>query len=306
MTRKAKGGVDRRDLLTIGGVAVAASALTGPGEAAATNSRMVTITEGTNLAVAASPDGKSIAMDLHGSIWTLPVSGGPARRLTDELTDGAQPDWTPDAKTLVFQSYRAGNFHIWSVKADGTGLTQLISGPFDCREPRVSPDGGTIAFAADATGRYAIHIMPITGGAPKLVAEADGQACQPCWSPDGKTLAYVVDRRRIETLTLGGAKAVAFTATSGEVHSPSFTPDSAKLVFTHLEEGKAELRTADFVLIKGADVFPFRPTWLPDGDMIYAANGQIQRQTASGPKPIPFEVRIPVARPFYRKRGRNF
>ncbi|OYU70097.1 MAG: amidohydrolase [Alphaproteobacteria bacterium PA2] len=306
MNRKAKGGVDRRDLLTIGGVAVAASALSGSSEAAATNSRMVTVTEGTNLAVAASPDGKSIAMDLHGSMWTLPVAGGPARRLTDELTDGAQPDWTPDSKTLVFQSYRAGNFHIWSVKADGTGLTQLISGPFDCREPRVSPDGGTIAFAADATGRYAIHIMPITGGAPKLVAEADGQACQPCWSPDGKTLAYVVDRRRIETLTLGGARTVAFTASSGEVHSPNFSPESTKLVFTHLDEGKAELRTADAVLVKGADVFPFRPTWLPNGDMIFAADGQIQRQGAAGRKAVPFEVRIPVARPFYRKRGRNF
>ena len=306
MTRKAKGGVDRRDILTLGGVAVAATALSGSGEAAAANSRLVTITEGTNLAVAASPDGKLIAMDLHGSIWTVPTTGGQARRLPDELTDGAQPDWTPDSKALVFQSYRAGNFHIWSVRADGTGLTQLISGPFDCREPRVSPDGQTIAFAADATGRYAIHIMPIGGGAPKLVAEADGQACQPCWSPDGRTLAYVVDRRRIETLTLNGTKSVVFSATTGELHSPSFSPDGSKLVITHLDEGKAELRTTDAVLVKDADVFPFRPTWLPGGDMIFAADGQIHRQGPSGRKAIPFEVRIPVARPFYRKRGRNF
>lgn len=306
MTRKAKGGVDRRDLLTIGGTALAATAMTRPAEGATSNPRQVTVTEGVNLAVAAAPNGKSVAFDLHGSIWTVPISGGPAKRLTDELTDGAQPDWTPDSKTLVFQSYRAGNFHIWSVKADGSGLTQLIQGPFDCREPRVSPDGKTIAFAADATGRYAIHIMPITGGQPKLVAEAQGQACQPCWSPDGKTLAYVVDRRQIETLSLDGTKAVAFTATSGELHSPSFSPDGKGLVFTHLDEGKAELRTVVSVLVKGSDVFPFRPTWLPDGDMIFAADGQIQRLGPSGRKPIPFEVRLKVAKPFYKKRGRNF
>jgi hypothetical protein len=40
--------------------------------------------------------------------------------------------------------------------------------------------------------------------------------------------------------------------------------------------------------------------------MIFAADGQIQRQGATGRKAVPVEVRIPVARPFYRKRGRNF
>jgi len=305
MTRKPKDGIDRRKILTLGGTAIAATTIAKPAASATANSRWVTVTEGVNIAVAASPNGTAIAMDLHGSIWTVPVKGGPAKRLTDELTDGAQPDWTPDSKTMVFQSYRAGNFHIWSVQADGNGLTQLIQGPYDCREPRVSPDGTTIAFSADATGRYAIHVMPISGGPPKLVAEADGQACQPCWSHDGKILAYVVDRRRIETLTLSGVKTIAYSVASGELHSPSFSPQG-QLIFTHLDEGKAELRSVDSVLVTGVDVFPFRPTWLTNGDMVFAADGQIQRQGATGRHPIPFQVKLQVSRPFYRKRSRDF
>jgi len=306
MTRTAKDGIDRRDILTLGGTALAATAVTGSANSATTNSRWVKVTEGVNIAATVSPNGKMIAMDLHGAIWTVPITGGPARRITDDLTDGAQPDWTPDSGTLIFQSYRAGNFHIWSVKADGTDLTQLIQGPFDCREPRVSPDGRVIAFAADATGRYAIHLIPVSGGAPKRVAEADGQACQPCWSPDGKTLAYVVDRRRIETLTFNGEKAIAYSATSGELHSPSFNPKNGQLTFIHLDDGKAELRTVDTLLVKGADVFPFRPTWLANGDMIFTADGQIQQQGAAGRRPVPFEVKLQVAKPFYQKRTRNF
>jgi len=42
----------------------------------------VTVREGTSMAVAVSPDGRSLAIDLQGSIWTLPSTGGVATRIT--------------------------------------------------------------------------------------------------------------------------------------------------------------------------------------------------------------------------------
>jgi hypothetical protein len=41
----------------------------------------VTVSEGTSMAVAVSPDGSTLAMDLQGSIWTLPAAGGTAKRI---------------------------------------------------------------------------------------------------------------------------------------------------------------------------------------------------------------------------------
>ena len=38
----------------------------------------VTVREGTSMSVAVSPDGRTLAVDLQGSIWTLPAAGGPA------------------------------------------------------------------------------------------------------------------------------------------------------------------------------------------------------------------------------------
>jgi predicted RNase H-like nuclease len=51
----------------------------------------VAITEGTNFAVAASPDGRMLVIDLLGSLWTVAAGGGAATRITDELLEARQP-----------------------------------------------------------------------------------------------------------------------------------------------------------------------------------------------------------------------
>ena len=43
----------------------------------------VTVREGTNMAAALSPDGRTMAIDALGRIWTLPATGGTATALTD-------------------------------------------------------------------------------------------------------------------------------------------------------------------------------------------------------------------------------
>jgi len=319
MRKPPRHGVDRRRVLSLGGAGIAASSLAAPAAAAdkargVEAPRQVTITEGTNIAVAASPDGRTLAFDLYGVIWTLPLAGGAARRLTDDLTDGAQPDWSPDGKRLVFQSYRDGTFQIWTVNADGTGLTQHTRGPFDCREPRFSPDGKRVAFGSDRTGAYAIHVLDLATGAITLWASADGQACEPAWSPDGRRIAFAVDRARVEIADAHGArtagpaiKASADRLSPSELHSPAFTPDGAGIAYHTLAKGRAELHGPNGPLVTGEDVFPFRPAWLPGGDLVYAADGKIRRRTPAGAvSDIPFSISVPVARPSYRKRRRDY
>ena len=72
----------------------------------------ITVTEGTSMSVAVSPDGRTLAMDLQGSIWVLPATGGAAKRITDVFNDARQPVWSPDGKTIAFFAYRDGGYDL--------------------------------------------------------------------------------------------------------------------------------------------------------------------------------------------------
>jgi Tol biopolymer transport system component len=272
--------------------------------------RALRLRQGTDIAAQVSPDGRTVAMDALGVLWLVPLAGGQARRLTSDLFDIAQPEWSPDGATLTFQSYRDGFFNIWLVRADGTGLRRLTSGPFDHREPRFSPDGRRIVYSTDASGSYAVVALDLASGATRTLADGAGQEYEPAWSPDGRRVAFVVDNTGIDVVEVAtGARATAVTVPAGEVlHGPAWTPDGARLVYYRLAAGRADLMVSGEPLVTGEEVFPFRVSWLPGGEFVYTADGGIQRRRlAGGPRrEVGFTVPITVTAPRYRRRQRDF
>ena len=107
-----------RWLMTIAGIAVTGSWLVGQ---PASKDVRLTLSEGTSMAAALSPDGRTIAIDLLGALWTVGVDGGPARRILEDGYDARMPAWSPDGRRLAFQAYHRDTWHIWIVNADGSG-----------------------------------------------------------------------------------------------------------------------------------------------------------------------------------------
>src|SRR5260221_12614405 len=66
----------------------------------------ITVNEGTSMAVSVSPDGKMLAIDLQGSIWVMPATGGPAKGNTGLVNDPRQPVWAPRGQTIALFAYR--------------------------------------------------------------------------------------------------------------------------------------------------------------------------------------------------------
>lgn len=263
---------------------------------------------GTDFSVRVSPDGAWLALDVLGVAWVLPSSGGQARRLTSDLDDIAQPDWSPDGRQLVYQAYRDGRFQLWTVRRDGSKIRQLTEGPYDRREPRWSPDGTRIAFSSDEGGSYGIFTLEVASGRIVKVAQSDAEEYEPSWSPDGTKLAFVSGTTTIETVDLrDGTRSVY--ATAGErdiVHMPQWTPDGRAIVFHVLRGGRNELVSgADLTpVVAGQECFPFRVSFHPDGRMFYTADG-IVRTLRPGQRAgrVGFVCPVQVRPARYRRRA---
>jgi hypothetical protein len=90
-----------------------ASGATGGG-----TSGVLNLHEGTALTLGLSGDDHSIVMNFMGNLWTMPATGGTATRISSLSQDTAYPTWSPDGKTIAFQSYKSGNFHVWAMNPE--------------------------------------------------------------------------------------------------------------------------------------------------------------------------------------------
>src|SRR5688572_3214802 len=94
----------------------------------ATRTHSFTTTTGTWISLDVSPDGQTIVFDLLGDLYTLPIGGGTATRLTSGLAYDVQPRFSPDGKQIVFVSDRSGGDNLWLISVDGKDSTQITKG----------------------------------------------------------------------------------------------------------------------------------------------------------------------------------
>jgi len=104
--------------------------------------------EGTWLSLDVSPDGKTIVFELLGDIYTMPVTGGTATRITSGPGFDSQPRWSPDGKRIVFLSDRSGAENVWLMDPDGTKSKALTKGTNNLyASPEWTPDGNYIVVS---------------------------------------------------------------------------------------------------------------------------------------------------------------
>jgi Tol biopolymer transport system component/imidazolonepropionase-like amidohydrolase len=281
------------------------------GDAPASGAHTVTLTEGTNFAIAASPDGRTLIVDLLGTLWTLPAGGGTARRLTADLPiEARQPSYSPDGREIAFQGFDENGWDIWSIRADGTGARRLTTGPFDDREPQWSRDGTRIAFSSDRGGGYDIWILDVGDGRVDRLTTNAAEDFAPAWSPGDREIAFV------STRSGGGVWAIAvdsgvereIAAVRGSVSGPSWSPDGQRVLYTVIVDGTARLELSGRPIGTAEDVFPFRAHWLSPSEFLYTADGRIKRRRLDGsaPAPVDFTASVEVGRAPYVRRRRDF
>ena len=271
----------------------------------------LTLREGTNMAAALSPDGRTLMIDLLGSLWTLPASGGAARRVTDEYLDARQPAWAPDNRRVAFQAYAAGVWHIYVMNADGTDLRAVTSGPFDDREPSWSRDGNHIAFSSDRSGNYDIWDLDVATGLVRQITRNGANDFAPAYSPIDSTIAFVSERetrRGIWTVNPDSGAETSLAPAAGAVSAPSWSRDGSKVIYNVIANNRSELMLDGRDVTGDEDVFPFRAQWVSPAEVIYTADGKIKKRPIAGGSPttIEFTAAVSFTRTPYQHAVRDF
>ena len=234
----------------------------------------IDVDNGTWMNVDVSRDGRTIAFDLLGDIYTMPIGGGTPTRIAEGLAFEHQPRFSPDGRRIAFTSDRGGGDNIWIMNADGSDKRQLTKEEFRLLYlPSWSPDGRFISAKKHFTtgrslGTGEVWLYHVSGGAGVPLVKKPNEQHQkelgePVYAPDGKSLYFTrnvtpgpifeyaqnsntnlfeIQRYELES----GEVTTAVSGLGGSVR-PTPSPDGKKIAFVRRERARSKLYVKDLV-----------------------------------------------------------
>ncbi len=199
---------------------------------------------------AVSPDGKEIAIVVHGEIYVIRTEKGkPTRRVTRNPARDRQVSWSPDGKALFFISDRAGQEDIYrATSAEDPPrplsdslrfrIERVTDDPAMEQWPKVSPDGKKLAFVR-GLGHLIVRDLQ-TGEETTLVKAWNWPDF--VWSPDSRWIAYAVEDEEYNSDIWivpadGSRPAVNISMHPDYDENPQWSADGQILAFTSRREG---------------------------------------------------------------------
>jgi eukaryotic-like serine/threonine-protein kinase len=208
-----------------------------------------------------SPAGDRLAFAVRGinsDLWRLPVSpetgqptGAPVPLVLTTRVE-SRGAWSPDGKSIAFNSDRLGEMNIWVRTLADSADRQLTHGSGGDYQPSWSPDGRTIAFFSARSGNADIWTVTADGGMRQLT-DNPGTDTNPFYAPDGKRIAFISDRdgrAEIWVMNADGSDPRRVTSIGAGGHFLRWTPDGSAIVFRG--EAGTQIRIYRVSLTNGA------------------------------------------------------
>lgn len=124
--------------------------------------------------------------------------------------------------SLLFMSFRDGNWEIYSADARAKEINNLTNNPSVDIAPCWSPDGKEIAFSSNRSGNLEIHIMKNDGNNVEQLTDNIFNDSVPIWSFDGKRIAYWSELRQIFVIERDGSNKKSIDPNSYAESLPGF------------------------------------------------------------------------------------
>jgi len=147
-----------------------------------------------------SPDGKQVVFVVfegtnNRNVWIYDIEGDSFSRLTFEEVLNGSAIWSPDGKSIVFQTGSPGARGLAQQPADRSSPQERLTNTQGTHMPDSwSPDGQLVAFHENFASSWDILILEMEGDRePQYFLDSPANECCPKFSPDGQWLAYVSD-----------------------------------------------------------------------------------------------------------------
>lgn len=140
-----------------------------------------------------SPDGKRLAFEWAGDLWTVSSGGGTATRLTHVDSNESDPHFSPDGTKIAFTSDRTGSPQVYVMPATGGEPTQLTYHTEGSRVAGWYPDGQSLLIRGqrDHYWHHAERFFQIDANqrsTERLLFNALGSS--PSLSPNGSQILF--------------------------------------------------------------------------------------------------------------------
>jgi Tol biopolymer transport system component len=257
-----------------------------------------------------SPDGKLVAFtrivgEGTTDVYTVPVSGGPARQLTFDKVQVYGTTWTADGKKIIFSSRRDGSQSLWVVPTAGGEPRRLALGSAEAFNPTISRRGDRLTYLQGDIhpNLWAVEISGSGGresGRPQPFLSSAAYDNGPRFSPDGKKIAFASNRSgdfEIWTCDVADcSEPQQLTFLKASSGTARWSPDGTRIAFDSRPHGHSQILV---VSAEGGKALPVTegtaedkvPSWSSDGAFLYFSsnrNGasQIWKVPANGGQPM--------------------
>ena len=289
-----------------------------------------TTTRGTWMSLDVSPDGRTIVFDLLGDLYTLPIEGGSATRITEGMAFDAQPRFSPDGETVLFVSDRSGGDNVWTIRLDFTDTTQVTQGNGSLYvSPEWLPDGEHIVVSRSGglggTAKLYMYNVERRSPLPLVTTPLSFKILGGTPSPDGRYIWYagrngdweynaIFPEYQLYRYDRETSTNLLMTRRYGSAFRPAISPDGRWLVYGTREGTETGLRKRDLQTgdeewlaypVQRDDIESRAPldalpgyAFTPDSRAIVVSyQGQIWRVPMDGGAPvnIPFEAKVNAA-----------
>ncbi len=212
----------------------------------------------TDLDPVLSPDGRMVAFvrmstSAVGDIYTVPIEGGEARRLTKENKALWQLMWSADGQSIIFLSSQTGIDGLRRIPAQG-GTTELES-----EYPGVgslSKDGFRLAYVqppgfwASSASIWRADLAKVGGGIQRTqeIVSSNTFDGAPQISPDGNFVIFESQRSasvEIWKCNADGSDLVQLTSFGGHAGTPRWSPDGKWIAFDYRPQEHSQIWVID-------------------------------------------------------------